>query len=454
LAAIFGENVQEGDIDMNTILNLWKDKRMRNWGIALAAVMIVMVLAVNFSSANADSTTVATEASVVALQVGETIEASGSLEAQPFASLDWKTSGVVETVKVKPGDFVEAGDILIGLQPASTSASIVSAQADLVNAQKALEDLLTSGTDLAQATIDLKDAQDEYKSKLDYVNYLNNDKNIPLSDTTVYIEKTRGGYQYVYKTRDYRGPATEAMLTEANNNLALAKGELEDAQREYDRLSAGADSPDVIAARAKVDAAQATVNQLSIIAPFDGQVLSVDDHVGDVVSTGDLSVNLADMRHLYIETQVDESDIANVKLGNQATVTLDAVAGVTLKGKVSAINPVGEVVSGLVKYNVRIDLDQVDGDVFLPLGTTANVVIQVRDVAATLAVPITAIQNDSNGEYVWVIQPDNSTRRVDIISGSIIGDLVAVSGDLKEDDRLKLLDNGGFQAPNPLKGGG
>jgi multidrug efflux pump subunit AcrA (membrane-fusion protein) len=439
---------------MNTILNLWKDKRMRNWGIAFVAVLIIVVLAINFSSANADSATVATEASVVALQVGETIEASGSLEAQPFASLDWKTSGVVETVKVKPGDFVKAGDILIGLQPASTSASIVSAQADLVNAQKALEDLLTSGTDLAQAAIDLKDAQDEYKSKLDYVNYLNNDKNIPLSDTTVYIEKTRGGgYQYVYKTRDYRGPATEAMLIEANNNLALAKGELEDAQREYDRLSAGADSPDVIAARAKVDAAQATVNQLSIIAPFDGQVLSVDDHVGDVVATGDLSVNLADMKHLYIETQVDESDIANVKLGNQATVTLDAVSGVTFSGKVSAINPVGEVVSGLVKYNVRVDLDKVDGDVFLPLGTTANVVIQVRDVATTLAVPITAIQNDSNGEYVWVIQKDNSTTRVDIVSGSIVGDLVAVSGDLKEGDRLKLLDNSGFQAPNPLKGG-
>jgi RND family efflux transporter MFP subunit len=218
-------------------------------------------------------------------------------------------------------------------------------------------------------------------------------------------------------------------------------------------LSAGADSPDVIAARAKVDAAQATVNQLSIIAPFDGQVLSVDDHVGDVVATGDLSVNLADMKHLYIETQVDESDIANVKLGNQATVTLDAVSGVTLNGKVSAINPVGEVVSGLVKYNVRVDLDKVDGDVFLPLGTTANVVIQVRDVAATLAVPITAIQNDSNGEYVWVIQKDNSTTRVDIVSGSIVGDLVAVSGDLKEGDRLKLLNNSGFQAPNPLKGG-
>ncbi len=150
---------------MDAILNLWKDKRVRNWSVTLVAAIVVAMLIIGFSSANAGSTTAPTEASVVALQVGETIEASGSLEAQPFASLNWKTSGVVESVTVKAGDFVKAGEILVGLQPSSASASIVSAQADLVNAQKKLEDLLTSGTDLAQATIDLKDAQEEYKSK-------------------------------------------------------------------------------------------------------------------------------------------------------------------------------------------------------------------------------------------------------------------------------------------------
>lgn len=436
---------------MNTVLTLWKNKNIRNWGIGLAALLVIVMAVRGFSSANASNTDVATEAKVVSLDVTETIEASGSLEAQPFASLTWKTDGVVQAVKVKPGDFVKTGSILVELQPSSTSANIVSAQADLVNAQKELDDLLHSGTDLAQATIDLKDAQENYQSKLDYVNYLNNDSNIPLSDTIVYLEKTRGGgYEYRYKTREYRGPATEAMLTEANNNLALAKGELDDAQREYDRLSAGADSPDVIAARAKVDAAQATVNQLSVIAPFDGEVLSVDDHVGDVVKTGELSVNLADMEHLYIETQVDESDIANVKLGNQAEVTLDAVSGVMITGKVSAINPVGEVVSGLVKYTVRVDLDAVDEDVFLPLGTTANVVIQIKDMAAVLAVPITAIQNDTKGEYVLVLEKDGSTKRVDIVSGAIVGDLVAVSGELNEGDTLQLLNNNGL---NPAMDG-
>ncbi len=439
---------------MNTVSNLLKDKKTRNWAIAAAVVIVVILTVAGFSSANADTAVAATEARVVVLEVGETIEASGSLEAQPFASLNWKTSGVVKSVNVQPGDFVKAGDILLTLDPTSTSASIVSAQADLITAQKNLEDLLKSGTGLAQAAIDLKDAQEEYDDKLSYMNYLQNDKTIPLTETQVYLQKTPRGYEYVYKTKEHIGPATEAMLTEAANNLALAKGQFDDAQREYDRLNAGAASPDVVAAQAKVDAAQATVNTLSIVAPFDGEVLSVDGRAGDVVDTGDLSVNMADMGHLYVETQVDESDIATVQLGNQAEVTLDAVSGVTLTGKVSAINPVGEVVSGLVKYNVRVELDKVEEDIFLPLGTTANVVIRTKDASATMAVPITAIQNDNAGEYVWVIQDDGSSLRVNIVSGSIVGDLVAVTGDLKEGDRLQLLSSSSFDAPNPMRGGG
>jgi multidrug efflux pump subunit AcrA (membrane-fusion protein) len=93
----------------------------------------------------------------------------------------------------------------------------------------------------------------------------------------------------------------------------------------------------------------------------------------------------------------------------------------------------------LVKYTVRIDLDAVDDEMFLPLGTTASVTIQIREATATLAVPITAIQNDAKGEYVWVIQSDGSNTRVNIVSGAIVGDLVSVTGDLKEGELVSLV---------------
>ena len=434
------------------MLNLWKNKTVRNWTITGVAVVVALLLAWGFSPAKANDSTAATEVTVASLDVAETIEASGSLEAQPFASLSWKTSGVVEAVNVKSGDFVKADAILLTLDPTSVSASIVSAQADLVTAQKNLEDHLTSGTDLAQAKIDLKNAQEDYDDAVYYLRYLQTDTKVPQTTYGAKLEQTNNGWKYKYTAENFKGPAPKDWIVEAENDLALKKAKLEDAQREYDRLLAGDTSSDVIAAQAKVDAAQATVNQLSIIAPFDGQVLSVDSHVGDMVNTGELSVNIADMDHLDVKAQVDETDVTNVKVGQQAEVTLDAVPDVILTGSVVSVNPVGETVGGLVKYTVRIDLDSVK-DVFLPLGSTANVVIKVGNAQATLAVPIVAIQNDSQGEYVWAMR-DGASVRVDVVGGVIVGDLVVVTGDLQAGETLEVVArDSSFTAPNPFAGG-
>jgi multidrug efflux pump subunit AcrA (membrane-fusion protein) len=360
---------------------------------------------------------------------------------------------VVETINVEVGDFVKAGDILLTLQPESTSASIVSAQADLITAQENLEDVLSSGTGVAQAAIDLKEAQEDYDKAVNYLKYLQTDKNVPQTLYSAELVQTRNGWEYKYEAQNFKGPAPEEWILDAENDLALKKGLLDDAQREYDRLLAGEESNEVSAARAKVDAAQTTVNSLYIIAPFDGQVLSIDNRVGDSVSANELSVNLANLNQLYVETQVDESDIANVKIGNQAEITLDALSNVAFTGQVTAINPVGESVSGLIKYTVRVDLDTVDEEIFLPLGATANVTIQITEATTTLAVPITTIHNDAQGEYVLVIESGSANKRVDIVSGAIVDDYVVVSGDLQTGDVLKINDGTSFEAPNPFGGG-
>ncbi len=429
-----------------------KNRKFRVWVFVVVALLALLAVVTMLAPARASDAAVASE-EVIALDVAETIEASGSLEAQPFAALAWKTSGVVESINVEVGDQVKAGDVLLALQPSSTSASIVSAQADLINAQEKLDDLLKSGTALAEAEIALKEAQEDYDRAFYYLRYLNNDVNVPQTMYTAELVETRDGWRYKYETENFKGPAPADWIVEAENDLALKEAQLQDAQREYDRLLAGEDSPDVTAARAEVEAAQTTLNALYVLAPFDGQVLSVEDVVGDLVDANSISAYVADMNHLYVEAQVDESDVANVKVGQQAEITLDALEGVTLTGRVAVINPVGEEVSGLVKYTVRIDLDKVSDLDFIPLGTTANVTIYIKEAEASLAVPITTIQNDANGEFVTVMQSDGTTKRVDVVSGAIVDEYVVVTGDLQAGDRVLVNTGSGFQAPNPFGGG-
>ncbi|MBI3166022.1 MAG: efflux RND transporter periplasmic adaptor subunit [Chloroflexi bacterium] len=430
--------------------NVLKDRKF--WWIAAGAVVVLALLVgLMTKRANASDLAAADTAQVVSLTLTETVDTTGSLEAEPFASLDWKTSGTVAKVNVQPGDFVKAGDILLTLDPTSTSASIVSAQADLITAQENLDDLLNSGTDLAQAAINLKDAKEDYEKAEDYLTYLQTDQRVPQTKYLARLVRQGNGWKYEYETETFRGPAPEDWIVEAENDLALKKAQYEDAQREYDRLLAGDQSQDVIAAQAKVDAAQATVNSMSIIAPFDGQVLSVENIPGEVVGAGELSVNIADLDNLYVDAQMDESDIAKVQVGDQVSAESDALPGVTFSGEVVSINPVGEVVSGLVKYDVRVKIETPEGDGFLPLGSTMNLVIQIGGETAVLAVPITAIQNDAQGEFVWVVR-GGETLRVDVTGGAIIGEMVAVTGDLNEGDIVTTARNNGFEAPNPFGG--
>jgi len=433
-----------------------KRKKFRRWIIGLIVILMVAFGLLRINPARAGIAPSEVAGTVVSLNVAQTVDASGSLEAQPFASLTWNTSGVVEEVYVKAGDKVKAGDVLMKLNKNSVSSNILSAESDQVTAQEELDDLLISSEEeLAQTVIDLKDAKEAYDQAANYLKYLQTSYKVRQTETKIFIDEVFGKWKYRYKTRVFKGPAPAEWITDAENDMALKKAQLEDAQSAYDRLKDGPNAQDVAAAQAKIDAAQATLDSMSIIAPFDGQILYVESHPGEVVTTESIAVDMANLSHLYIKSQISESDIANVSVGDPVTATLDAVEGLELTGKVAAIDLLGQVDSNSVQYTLRIDIANVAESESLPLDSTANVIIQVEPAKPSLAVPITAVQNDDKGEYVLVVQGDGSTKRVDVETSTIVNDLVVVTGDLKEGDSLTTAQSNNLQGPGggPFGGG-
>jgi multidrug efflux pump subunit AcrA (membrane-fusion protein) len=442
------------EIDMS-ILKPGKEKNIRNWVFGLIALLLVVFVWLGFRQAGAGSIPAEVAGKVTSIEVAETIETTGPLQAQPFASLTWNTSGVVKEVYVQSGDQVKAGDVLMKLKTGSVDNTIISAQATLVTAQKEMDDLLsTADADLAQAVIDLRTAQQAYVRASNYLEFLERSKTTPQTQAKMFLESiNQGGKRYVFKTKVMKDPAPEDWFIDARNDLALKKAQLEDAQSTYDRFKNGADAQDLAAAQAKIDSAQALVDSMTIIAPFDGQVLYVANQPGDVVKTSEVAVNMANLDHLYIESQVDEANIVNIHMGDPVTAALGAVDGLVLTGRVAAVDPLGTVEAGSVLYTVWMDIDPISGGVFLPLAGIANVTIQVTDVNLSLAVPIAALQNDDGGEYVLVMQSDDTSERVDVISSTIVDDLVVVTGDLEEGDILMTAQNNALPAGGPFSQG-
>jgi HlyD family secretion protein len=210
---------------------------------------------------------------------------------------------------------------------------------------------------------------------------------------------------------------------------------------------------DLAAAQARLQAAQAAVNNLSLTAPFSGDVTSLNYQPGDAVNNQTPAVVLVDRSKLYVDLQIDESNVVRLHVGDSATIIMEALPTLALTGKVSYINPVGASNQGVVYYQVRVMLDQTDPQILL--GSTADVTIQAGQSQDVLAVPVSAVQNDTQGEFVYRIASDGSSSQVTVVSAQILpNDLVIVSGDLNVGDTVGLLQSSTGTTGGGFGGGG
>jgi RND family efflux transporter MFP subunit len=126
-------------------------------------------------------------------------------------------------------------------------------------------------------------------------------------------------------------------------------------------------------ARASLEAAQAFLAQSTLAAPFDGTVTSIPVLPGQLVQFGDTVITLATLDQLQIETtDLAERDIAKIKIGQKATVFIDAL-NAEFPATITAIAPRAEKVGGDVVFKVTLVFDEIPAG--LLWGMTAEVTI-------------------------------------------------------------------------------
>lgn len=129
-------------------------------------------------------------------------------------------------------------------------------------------------------------------------------------------------------------------------------------------------------AKSQWDSALANLAQATITAPFDGTIVDIAVVPGELAQVNQVVLTLADLNHLQIvTTDLSERDIARVKIGQGATVYIEAL-DLTLTGEVVRISPISENVGGDVVFPVTIQLDE--GAEGLLWGMSAEVAIEAR----------------------------------------------------------------------------
>jgi HlyD family secretion protein len=450
---------------------------MKLW-TKIASLLIVASLVVAGCNRMAFGAPVPTgEGATVPAEIGDltaTVGATGTVRANQLADLTFKTNGTVDEVLVEVGDTVHQGDRLAVLSDGSLPATVLLARADLVSAQRALDDVLHSRAAAAEAQLALADATDALEdAQRDYT--VNQEGNRATSDTlkaakaklAVARERMEAAESRYAHTRGslsdggpkadafldynnariaynqalasynwYTGHPTEIQQAQLEGDVAIAQARFDDATREYERLKDGPDPADVAAAEARVAAAQATLEQAWIEAPFDGTITSIEVQPGDQVGPGTVGFQLADLSRLFVDVDVSEVDINRVQPGQTAELTFDAILDQSYPGQVSEVDLVGSETQGVVNFVVTVALTEPDA--LVRPGLTAAVNLVVDEIQDVLLVPNRAVRVVEGQRVVYVLRDGRMVAVPIVLGTSSETNSQVLEGDLAAGDEIVL----------------
>ncbi len=164
-------------------------------------------------------------------------------------------------------------------------------------------------------------------------------------------------------------------LHTAQASVDIATAQRDAAHTRLNLLKAGATPQQIDIAKARVAQAQAALDEATLLAPFDGTLAELTINVGEIASPGTRIASIADVTQWQVDTDdLGEVDVVGVQPGAAASITVDALPGVALKGQVTSITPRSAVKRGDVTYTVRVAIT--DPDPRLKWGMTAFVDIR------------------------------------------------------------------------------
>ncbi|MBI3912908.1 MAG: efflux RND transporter periplasmic adaptor subunit [Chloroflexi bacterium] len=350
-------------------------------GVGVAALLVAVFFLTRPSSTvtSAATTVRAQDASVTRGTLVATVSAAGNVSAPKTASLAFQQSGRVAKVNVQVGDTVKSGQVLMELDLVDLQLALKNTQANLTSAQVSYE---TAKTKVAQNPNQLIVAR------------------AGLDKATIALQKAQGDYNAI----SWRGDI--GMTTQAQA-LQTATIDYQSALASFSQVASTINDSALRSAQVQLDQAQVSVDQAQrniekarIVAPFDGVVSAVNFNVSDSVGSG-VALTLVDLATLQVKVTLSEVDIAKVKAGQTAQMTLDALTGKTYSAQVQSVAPIGTVTQGVVNYPVTLVVQNVDGSI--KPGMTANMAIAVERRDNVLLIPNRAVRTTGNQKTVTVL---------------------------------------------------
>jgi len=152
-------------------------------------------------------------------------------------------------------------------------------------------------------------------------------------------------------------------------------------------------------------------------APFDGVIAKLNISKGDSISSGTAIATFITNKKIAT-ISLNEVDVAKIKVGQKATLTFDAIDGLSISGEVLEVDIIGTVSQGVVTYNVKIGFDTQDDRIKPGMSVSASVITDMKQ--DVLIIPSSAIKSSGNVSYVEMPNEQVASNFANSNSGTIL----------------------------------
>ena len=368
---------------------------MKKWMIL---ILPLVVLALVLTACGGGTPTPAVQTTPIP---ADTVIAEGHLVPNDDQTLSFTVPGKVAEVLVEKGQKVREGDVLVRLaDKEQAEAALASAQLELTTAQQTYNQLVRteglSRADAWQAYMDAQKARATAQRKWDNLNVDDienriDDAQAEVNDRKKDLEDAQDDFnKYVNLDKDNsKRKSAKNKLDNAQQDYDDAIAKLESVTRERDSVRAvldqaladeaeakhqydisqdgpNADQKALAEARlnnakAQVASAENNLTNYELKAPFDGEVMDTNVSVNQMVGPETWAVVVADTSQWFIDTSdLTELDVVNVAVGQNVSITADALPGVTMTGVVQEVSQTYKSQGGDILYTVRIKVNDLD----------------------------------------------------------------------------------------------
>jgi HlyD family secretion protein len=319
------------------------------------------------------------------------VSASGKIRAMTTVNISANTMGRVTKLAVEEGDRVKKGQFLLEIDPRSYRTQVERGEAGISAQRVAIDQAKVA---LESAKTSLKLAQDTYRRQQDL-------------------------WKDQLTTRD--------ALDRAENDVRLRERDVESRQAEITMQTTR-----LRQTAADLDSAKYNLGQVSIDSPIDGVVTRRNIELGENVMIGTMNnagtvlLTVADLSVIEAELEVDETDIPNVKVGQIAKVTIDAIPDKTFTAKVtevgnSPIQTAAAASSQAINFKVVVTLQEEIKEVRPGFTCTADITTATRKDVVSLPIQATTVRElvfDAKGNVVRETADPKKPRRPGPVSVS------------------------------------